>query len=151
MILIAHRGNLNGPGHHENSPSYVAECIVFGVDCEVDVWERRGKLFLGHDRPMHEITDKFLDVCAGKLWCHAKNIEALRTLRRLELTYFWHQTDAVAVTSRGYWWYYPSDRAQKDGINVLPELHGLKASNLKGCEGICSDYILKYKRALERP
>ena len=39
MILIAHRGNINGPRvEFENNPEYVLRAIEMGFDAEVDVW-----------------------------------------------------------------------------------------------------------------
>ena len=37
MILISHRGNINGPNiDKENKPSYISAAIDKGYDCEVD-------------------------------------------------------------------------------------------------------------------
>ena len=37
MILIAHRGNINGPGEYENGQKYCQEAIDAGYNIEVDV------------------------------------------------------------------------------------------------------------------
>ena len=52
MILISHRGNLNGKmPQNENHPDYIDEAIHAGYDVEVDVWMIDNELFLGHDEP----------------------------------------------------------------------------------------------------
>jgi glycerophosphoryl diester phosphodiesterase len=53
MILIAHRGNLNGKQpERENSPEYIKEALEKGYHVEVDVWlKETNNLFLGHDSP----------------------------------------------------------------------------------------------------
>ena len=38
MILISHRGNLNGKTDDENKPKYIEEAFSQGFDVEVDVW-----------------------------------------------------------------------------------------------------------------
>ena len=39
MILISHRGNLNGPDpSKENKPSYITNAIRTGFQVEVDFW-----------------------------------------------------------------------------------------------------------------
>ena len=56
MILISHRGNLDGPNKSfENSPSYICEAIDRGFDVEVDLW-KTNKLFFGHAEPQYCIN-----------------------------------------------------------------------------------------------
>ncbi len=44
MILISHRGNIDGPNtDNENKPSYIASAINRGYDCEVDFWFSNNK------------------------------------------------------------------------------------------------------------
>ena len=39
MILISHRGNIDGPNPKlENSPEYIQLAMEKGFDVEVDVW-----------------------------------------------------------------------------------------------------------------
>jgi hypothetical protein len=52
MILISHRGNLNGPNpERENHPDYIWEALRAGFEVEIDVWWVEGKFKLGHDEP----------------------------------------------------------------------------------------------------
>ena len=81
MILISHRGNIDGPNPNlENKPSYILEAINKGYDCEVDFWFRDGKFILGHDEPQYEIPFEFIKNYYRKLWIHCKNKEALEKL-----------------------------------------------------------------------
>jgi hypothetical protein len=53
MILISHRGNINGRlVPFENQPNYIDTAIAAGYDVEIDVWYEveSGKLYLGHDK-----------------------------------------------------------------------------------------------------
>lgn len=139
--LISHRGNINGriPAA-ENNPAYVNDAINAGYDCEVDVWYIDHKFFLGHDKPQHIIDgNKFLK--NPKLWCHAKNLEALRIMLNLKIHCFWHQEDDYTITSAGWIWAYPGKPGNKRAIAVMPELEG---TDVTGFSGICSDYIANY-------
>ena len=51
MILISHRGNLDGPSNSENHPDQIKKVLGLGYDCEIDLWYEFGKFFLGHDIP----------------------------------------------------------------------------------------------------
>ncbi len=69
MILISHRGNLNGViVERENSIDYVEEALSQGFDVEIDVWDIFGSYFLGHDEPKYLVKKDFLKI--DGLWCH---------------------------------------------------------------------------------
>lgn len=147
MILISHRGNLNGPNEErENSLDYIDEAIKAGYEVEIDLWSREGKLYLGHDAPQYLVSIEWLESRLTKLWIHCKNIEALEVLywfkNMKHLNYFWHETDTVTLTSRGHIWAYPGKQPIIDSIAVMPELRG---DVIQQCLGICSDYIENYK------
>lgn len=136
MILIAHRGNLSGPDpDRENSPDYINEALAAGFDVEIDLWYGDGKLWLGHDTPLHPIDDDFLQ--RPGLWCHAKNIMALEKLIDLKVHCFFHDGDAVTLTSHKYLWTYPGAWLTPRSICVLPKI----IDEVAGCAGICSDYV----------
>ena len=144
MILISHRGNIDGKKPElENSPNYIENAIYLGYDVEIDVWYDNG-FWLGHDHPEYLIELIFLKTNASKLWCHAKNLEAIVKMKKYsELNCFWHQKDDVTLTSQGYIWAYPGKQPIKDSIAVMPEIY---KDNLDVCKGICSDNIIKYKK-----
>ena len=142
MILISHRGNLYGPNKvDENKPEYVLNAIKKKFDVEVDIWFWKDSFYLGHDKPLYRIAKNF--IVNKKFWFHAKNVEALQELITNKVHCFWHQTDDVVLTSKGYLWTFPGKKLEKKSICVLPELS--KKNNFKICSGICSDFIVKYK------
>ena len=62
MILISHRGNINGPiTEKENSPEYISDAINKGYNVEIDVWYENQVFFLGHDNPLYKIESKYLN------------------------------------------------------------------------------------------
>ena len=141
MILISHRGNLSGINKEfENNPNYIKKAMDSGFDVEVDIWFKKGEFFLGHDFPQIKMNYKYLE--DKKLWCHAKNIDALLALSKIDCKYFWHQNDDVTITSNGFFWTFPGKQLTENSICVLPEISKIKVIN---CAGICSDFIEKYK------
>lgn len=140
MILIAHRGNINGRQlKMENNPTYLLEALNKGYQVETDVWYDNG-WWLGHDEPKYKCNRKDLRA----YWCHAKNIESLYKLREKNIHCFWHDKDDVTLTSSGWIWTHPTKKLTKKSICVMPEYSNYKNTELKNCAGICSDYIGKY-------
>ena len=78
----------------------------------------------------------------SRFWCHAKNINALSELERINCHYFWHQEDDFTLTSKGIIWTYPGKYLTNKSICVLPEKTNVKEFD---CLGICSDLIENYK------
>lgn len=144
MILISHRGNINGRSElYENSPNYIDSAIKKGYDVEVDIWLSNGNFYLGHDNPQYEISLEWLSERKDNLWIHCKNIESIEKFNILneKYNYFWHQEDTVTLTSKNFIWAYPGNQPIKNSISVLPELFN---DNTSECIGICSDYIQNY-------
>lgn len=142
MILISHRGNINGPiPEAENNPEYIDDTIRLGYEVEIDMWWINGRIYLGHDEPQHEISDEWLGERIDKLWIHCKNTELLNWIRSTSLHYFWHENDTVTLTSKNYIWAYPGKQPITESIAVMPELN---KDNINQCIGICSDYIKNY-------
>lgn len=147
MILIAHRGNINGKlPEKENTEEYITEALNKGYHCEIDVWNVNNRWFLGHDNPLHFIPESFL--LTKNLWIHAKSIFTIHELMKLDVNCFYHEKDSCVLTSKGYIWTYPGKSLGKskiinNSVCILPELYpDIKEFN---CAGICSDYIQKYK------
>ena len=139
MILISHRGNIDGRNPiYENSDKYCQTAIDKGFNVEIDVWYT-DTWWTGHDRPGYRVSVDFLK--KKEVWCHAKNIEALNRLLDLGAHCFFHQNDNVTLTSKGYLWTNPTHQLTEKSICVLPELQTI---DIKGCAGICSDYIERY-------
>ena len=143
MILISHRGNINGPiPEAENNPEYIDNTIRLGYEVEIDMWWVDGRIYLGHDKPQYEVSDEWLGDRIDKLWVHCKNTELLGWIRSTSLHYFWHENDTVTLTSKNYIWAYPGKQPIIGSIAVMPELYN---DNISKCIGICSDYIQNYK------
>jgi hypothetical protein len=145
MKLISHRGNTNGRFESwENEPTYIDKAISDGYDVEVDVWYKDKMLWLGHDNPEYGVDLRWFSDRLSKLWVHCKNIEAVVYFKECgyDVNYFWHESDALTLTSKNYIWAYPGKQPIKDSIAVLPEVYD---DVLDFCMGVCSDYVDRYK------
>lgn len=149
MILISHRGNINGPVElMENEPDYIDIAINKGFDVEVDVWYIKNDqydrmLFLGHDKPQYGVDFKWFADRIEKLWIHCKNTEAVEFFATKHgYNFFWHENDTLTLTSNKYIWVYPGMQPISNSIAVMPELYKDSISN---CSGVCSDFIKKYR------
>ena len=141
MILISHRGNLDGPTpKEENRIEYIENALDEGHQVEVDVWWWDG-FYLGHDEPEYPIDLQWLS--DPRLWIHCKNLPAVKELQLTRLNYFWHDKDDYTLTSHGWIWAYPGKYMEPNtnSIAVLPEIHNTDTTNFKG---ICTDYIWDY-------
>lgn len=144
MVLIAHRGLLEGPDKQlENKPDHITNIIrQTKFYAEIDLRMKDGELHLGHDFPQYKIDHYFLD--QPKLVIHAKDLEALSYLasKKRYTNFFWHQDDDYVITSSKWIWAYPGKPFNDLCVNVLPELNMSRAEMKQlDCFGICSDYI----------
>jgi glycerophosphoryl diester phosphodiesterase len=144
MKVISHRGNIRGADStSENSIESINLALEEGFDVEVDVWLRNDKWYLGHDEPIHSISKNFL--ANKKLWCHAKNLEALHSmLENKDINCFWHQNDDFTLTSKGFIWTYPNKQVTSKSIIVLQEKENIDPFK-KYIYGVCTDYPIFYK------
>lgn len=144
MLLISHRGNLDGPNpEKENHPNYVGAALYDGYHVEVDVWYVDGEFVLGHDAPTYQVGYQWF--YNSRLWCHCKNIEALYKLSPNPLVNaFMHGEDDAVLTSQNYIWTYPKStlKLTDKSIAVLPE-RTEEWPGLNNCFGICTDYVNK--------
>lgn len=155
MRIISHRGNLEGPcPESENDPSQILKCLELGIDVEVDVWCIGSLFYFSHDNPEDPKTKSYcvsimpgaspLIMLNGGVWCHAKNLEAARELKRLKAPhYFWHQNDDFTLTNDGYFWTYPGKQLTDFSIAVLPEI-AVDELSFPCAYGVCTDYPLRY-------
>lgn len=140
MILISHRGNVNGVNKElENNPEHLKSLSDMGIDVEIDVWFDGEQLYLGHDKPDYKVDLNFLQ--NEKFWCHAKNLLALEYMLENKIHCFWHESDDYTLTSKGFIWTYPKKLTASMNVIVCQTLEETKHYSSLGIYGICSDYI----------
>lgn len=139
MILISHRGNINGPDPElENHPARIDFLLKMGIDVEIDIWYVDNNFYYGHDEPTHKVSEVFL--ARPRMWFHAKNTAALFELLHKGRHVFWHQEDDHTLTSRGYIWTFPNKPITQK--SVIVDLNQDWKTKNYDCAAICSDYIL---------
>lgn len=156
MIIIAHRGNLDGPNPtKENHPAYIQTALEQGFHVEVDAWIVDHKVVLGHDSPQWEATKYFHyqgpwwkyngRMASGPaLWVHCKNFEALNDSWFFHGHKFSHDQDDFTLTSTGYIWTYPRNLPLgKQSIAVMPER--VQDWDISNAGGVCTDFPTKYE------
>jgi len=149
MLLISHRGNLNGPDKSiENKPEHL-EYVMKNYSVEVDLRVHKDKLYLGHDECQYPIDRKWLFEYSPLLWIHCKDHEALRFCSTLTfyINYFWHDTDDYTMTNMRFIWAYPGKKKVNNlTILVKPEDHWSQSEIIEMQPfGICSDFVEQYK------
>jgi hypothetical protein len=143
MLIIAHRGNLNGPNPMtENQEHTITKAIKEGFDCEIDVWKVDDELWLGHDGPEHKTSLEFLETHVSKLWVHCKNLDALTALKD-SFNCFFHDKDTYTLTSKGFIWGNIDSPTNAKVICVMP------TGEIGECFGVCTDYPFKYEVAID--
>lgn len=146
MKIISHRGNIDGKSQFENTKEQINNAIDLGFDVEIDLWVIQDKLYLGHDGPENECGLDFLYYNSGKLWIHAKNLDAVSYLNKHDtLNWFWHDKDVMTLTSKGYIWSNIGEYI-KEGITVSLEFTEVPDYIM----GVCSDEPIKYLKYYER-
>jgi len=141
MIKIAHRGNIAGTSEHENAPAYIDEALTKGYEVEIDVWFHNDSLWLGHGSPTYMTDYDWIQQRADRLWCHAKNFEALDYLLGYHrFNCFWHQEDNYTVTSKGFIWAYPGWEGSNTRTIAVKPNGTLKLDEFYG---ICTDDFSK--------
>lgn len=144
MIIIAHRGNINGPDKkNENKPEYLIKAIDNNLYVELDLWKIENELFLGHDNPQYKIDIDFLLKYKEKIFCHCKNLDALYYIlfNNFDIECFFHDKDECVLTSKKRIWNYPGSKLTDRSICVMPEKSSQIAEN---CFGVCTDYCINY-------
>jgi hypothetical protein len=146
MILISHRGNLDGVNpDRENSPTYIKEAISSGFDVEIDVhWYDNG-IWLGHDEhgTFWEVPISFLEEIKDRVWIHCKNFEALTNLIDKDLRIFFHEKERYTIISNGLVWAHDLTETNEKCIIPLLSEEDIESWNYSPVFGICSDYVKK--------
>ena len=148
MILISHRGNLDGRiPEKENSEEYIDTAIKLGFHVEIDVRTNNNELYLGHDEAQYLINLNWLIDRSEFLFIHVKDFESFNFLINYDkLKIFFHTCEEhVIINNTKLLWSHDLKNISKKSIIPLLSLDDIKLhSHLKNdVFGICSDYIVK--------
>jgi len=153
ILLIAHRGNLNGPAVDENKPEYIENAIEAGFHVEIDVRMVDNTLLLGHDAPQYKIPRDWLEDNRDDLWIHAKDKESLMHLSQSPMgyRYFWHSSDEFTLVSNGMVWCHNTNVSLNEKC-VIPLIDAETVFTFslerEWPSAICSDYVAELRRRM---
>ena len=84
-----------------------------------------------------------------KLWCHAKDVDALHHLLDIGMECFWHEHDFCSLTRNGYIWTSEHNKFREDVDSLKSSRIVLVTNNLKDINlpisGICTDYPITFQ------
>ena len=120
MIIISHRGNIDGPSKlRENNPKCIKELLNQNIPVEIDVRYSNG-FWLGHDKRQYKISQDFLVDNRTKLWIHCKTPETLEYfnthLSIINMNYFYHNNDNYTLTSQKIIWCHPKAKPLRNSV-----------------------------------
>lgn len=146
MLIIAHRGLVHGPDPlKENDPYQITQLLQSGWHVEIDVRRESDTWYLGHDHAQHQVDLSFL--LQPHLWIHAKDVASAHMLQSVwrtdpRINFFWHESDARVLTSKGYWWTQPGHELLCHSVAVMPETHvtDLNECVKWPCVAVCTDW-----------
>ena len=151
MKIISHRGNLKGPEiDRENTIEYIDIALENSFGVEIDLWQVNNKFFLGHDKPLNEVSLEWLENRKKNLWIHTKNFKSFETLLELnnDFIFFYYTSEPLVLVSNGKIWCHQHDKISNPKNCVVPFLD--KSSALRNKEfnwyGVCTDYPLIFKK-----
>lgn len=143
MIIIAHRGNIDGINKNtENDPFYIDRAINKGYFVEIDLWFVDNQLYLGHNNPQYPIDIDWIIERKQNLIIHEKNIDCCLCKDLLLTNRVTHNIDDYAITSTHIGWTTKKELLNENTIWVINE----KKEDLTGLKllGICTDYANYY-------
>jgi hypothetical protein len=149
MILISHRGNINGVNpHQENHPNFIEKAINQGYDVEIDIRFDKESLWLGHDKPQYPTTIEWLRDRKKSLWIHCKDFASLAILLPLDLRIFYHQKEDYTIISDKHIWAHNLQVLDSQCIIPLLSKKEIEKWTPQPIYGVCSDYIQILKEKL---
>lgn len=159
MKIISHRGNLTYVNKdRENSLEYIDEAVASGFDVEIDLRVLGGKLFLGHDDPQYEVSDKWLLDRSDYLWIHCKNEGAVNLISDKKfdsLKFFYHTSEKYSIISNKIIWYHFSNLDELNSVKhenkIVPYINKEDSVSMPiyNFYGICTDFPLIIKNRID--
>lgn len=154
MIFISYRGIYDGNNFQDsNTPNQIAKAFGMGFSCMVDVWRVDGKLYLGNDQPITEVTASYLQ--GKKFWINARNTAMQSWIATQSSTLYpnWFYFSsmpppAYVVASNGKLITPGTVPINNNSVIFLPEIDdlGMFSTVKLKCFGITSSYLTFIRR-----
>ena len=156
MIIISHRGLINGPNKEKENLIYEIKKNIFkypSILFEIDIWLKNKKIFIGHELSSSSLDLKELVEFKNKFILHIKYIDnyskyLIDEIVEQKFHFFCHDNDDFTITSKGWPWIHPKRGIIENTICVLPEqltdISNLDFIKTKNILGVCTDYPLAF-------
>ena len=155
MLIISYQGIYDGQNFEDaNTPDQIGKAFNNGFSVMADVWRFDGKLYLGTENKLVEVTDRYLQ--GVRFWLNCQNQSAYDYLvaqpRNLYPNVFIFSnvaTESTPTTSTGGQTIVPGNvPIDNNSIVYLPEGpdRGLLSTVKLRCYGICSNYCTFIRR-----
>jgi hypothetical protein len=152
MIYIAYRGLFEGENPEtEDTPDQIGKAFNAGFSVMADVWRVDGKIYLGANQPLIEVTEKYIQ--GYRFWLNCKNSDMYTWLSSQPAKKYPHYfvddfNQSYVTTSDGYLWTYQTTPINNSSIMVLPEIEdrGLLSTVHLRCYGVCTVFAPFIKR-----
>lgn len=154
MLLISYQGIFDGKNYEKaNTPDQIGQAFNHGYSVMVDVWRVDGKLYLGSNQPLTEVTPEYLR--GNRFWLNVRNVEMQEWIVtqpiKLYPNYFWfaNDTESTPTTTSGGQIITPGTvPINNTSIIFLPEItdRGMLSTVKLQCYGICGTYLSFIKR-----
>ena len=151
MKIISHRGNTCGPdSKKENTPAYIDKALEEGFDVEIDLRKIKDTFYLGHDKPLNEVSFEWLENRKKYLWIHTKNFNAFESLLEISrgFIFFYYTCEPLVLVSNGKIWCHRINEITYPANCIVPLLSksSLQENNQTKWFGVCTDYPLYFKQ-----
>jgi hypothetical protein len=157
MIIISHRGNLEGSKPElENKPEYIDKALAAGYHVEVDIRYFNGQFYLGHDSPDYPVSLIWIIERNNRILWHCKNFEAASSFSIHPIktvSFFCHSLDPYVLISNGYIWVHDLSLSVDENciIPLINEEWFKKYPEVRKVGGICTDVVkLAHEYAAKR-
>lgn len=155
MLLISYRGVYDGQNFEKsNTPDQIGQSFNAGYSCMVDVWREGGKLYLGTDLPVTEVTEKYLQ--GSRFYINARNPDMIAWLQsqpiKLYPNYFWFEANnpfpQYVTASNGKLITPGTVPVNNNSVMYIPEVQdrALFSTVRLKCFGVISAYLSFIKR-----
>jgi len=154
MIYISYQGIYDGQNYeYANTPNQIGKAFGYGVSVMTDVWRVDGKLYLGTDQPLTEVTEKYLQ--GNRWWINARNTDMQTWLSAQSSKLYpnWFSFPAMppppyVTASNGKLITPGTVPINNNSVIFLPEITdtGCFSTVKLRCFGICSTYLSFIRR-----
>ena len=140
---------MDGPNpNYENQFDYIKSAFNTCGRVEIDLQTHNGMLYLGHDKPQEQVNSEIIEFLKRPgVYVHSKDTVSIPRLLTHQCHVFYHESDPVVFTSRGYIWCFPGHYVKDITRAIWLDMPWcpLPRDKERHCWAVCGDYWDPYK------